>query len=141
MRILILFALAAALVLSACSTDSGTSREELLRLAGAQAEMTAQPAPTPLPTIASMPAAMPTTAIDVAAAQRVLAESVTPVIVEVPVVVTATPAPMPTVTPDVAGFDAPAIDESAQPCPARFWRAGRCTATPAQIAQASEVTP
>jgi hypothetical protein len=32
------------------------------------------------------------------------------------------------------------IDESAQPCPAPFWRRGRCTASAAQIAQYAEST-
>jgi hypothetical protein len=45
-----------------------------------------------------------------------------------------------TATPDIAGADAqPAMDESAQPCPIKYWRGGRCTATQAQIdAAASE---
>lgn len=78
-----------------------------------------------------------------------------PIVQAVEVAATPTPTdqpaqPLPTVTPDVQGFavvpTVPAadmgIDESAQPCPARYWKRGTCTATAAQIeAYASEVQP
>jgi hypothetical protein len=60
-------------------------------------------------------------------------------VIEVPVTVIV----IATSTPDIQGFsNAPAVDESVQPCPVRFWKRGRCTATEAQIDQyAQEVQP
>lgn len=68
------------------------------------------------------------------------------VIVDRPVEVTrvveivATPTPEP--APEINGFDMsrPAVDESTQPCPLKYWKRGRCVATQAQIEQVSEST-
>lgn len=63
--------------------------------------------------------------------------------VQVPVEVTRIVEVVVTATPDIQGFPAPdadevyvapaGIDESLQPCPASFWRGGRCTATQAEL--------
>jgi hypothetical protein len=43
-----------------------------------------------------------------------------------------------TPTPEIQGFDAmTTVDESVQPCPAGYWRRGRCVATDTQIEQAA----
>lgn len=59
-------------------------------------------------------------------------------IVNQPVEVTREVVVVVTATPDVAGFDVPAIDESVQPCPVGYWRNGRCVANDAQIEHAAQ---
>lgn len=128
-RFLIVAMLAGALALAAC-TDSGDIRD----LAGAGAGASGSPTPTDSPTVTpdistEMQSQPPAPIIEVTR------------IVEVQIIITPPPGGG-TVTPDVAGFPSAAgIDESVQPCPARYWRHRRCTATQAQIDAASEAQP
>lgn len=121
-----------ALALVACGSDNG-SNSAIRDLAGAGAQTT--PAPTAQPTLRQSQDATPPPATETPdfhpQPQPAQIMEVTR-IVEVVI----------TPTPDIQGFSAPAIDESAQPCPARFWKRGRCTATAAQIEQyAHEAQP
>lgn len=109
----------AVMLIAGCSGDTG----------GGSVRATAEALGTRYPTAAapatSEPAVIATWPAQVVEATRIVVQPVAvTVMVTREVVVTATP--------DVAGFD-----ESAQPCPARFWRGGRCTATQAQIEAAA----
>lgn len=113
-------------VLAGCSGDgSGSGSLDALRPIGRQiAETTSTPATSP-----TLPAQI--------VEKTVVVEAT--VIVDRPVEVTRVVEIVATPTPDVAGFDMsrPAVDESVQPCPAKFWKRGRCVATQAQIDQAA----
>lgn len=144
-RILLVVTLAGALMLSACSNTDGATVQNLRAAAGIPATATTEPAtltpqPTETPDLQPEAITAPATlrqAQDIAAAPVII--EVTREVVDVQqvettriVIVTATPEPAPT-----AG-----VDESPQPCPAKYWRRNRCTATQAQIEQAaSEVQP
>lgn len=129
--------LAGVLMLASC-----TSRQPVQNTSPpAQADTHIEQAPpTPLPTATPPPeqvAPTETPAFDVA--QPVIQPQPTQIATAEPA--TATPSPAPTMTPDVQGFSM-SIDEGPEPCPAPFWKRGRCTATAAQIeAYASEAQP
>lgn len=121
--------MAGALMLAACG--SGGDNSAIRDLAGAGAQ------PTPAPTATPAPLPTDTPAPPAQVVQQVEVTRIVEATVEVQIIVTATP--------DIAGFQiVAAIDESAQPCPARFWnhKRHRCMATDAQIEQAArEVQP
>jgi hypothetical protein len=124
------------LVLTSCTRSSGDIRN--LAGAGAQNVPVQQPTALPPPLPTDTPPAIQLAIVEATQPAQVI--EITR-IVEMPVIVT--------VTPDVIGYPTEtfhdltrAIDESTQPCPARFWKHGRCTATQTQIDQAAqEVQP
>lgn len=124
-----------ALLLAACDGSGGQGGSlEGLRPAGQTVGAPATSAPAPVAT------ALPVIGKEV---QTVVVESTVVVDrpVEVPVEVTREVVVVVTATPEIAGFAPvqPGIDESVQPCPAKYWKGGRCVATQAQIdAWASE---
>lgn len=129
--------LAGVLSVAGCGSDDNSAVRKLAGPSSSsrQAAQIAPPALTvtsaPLPTVT--PDLQPETVVQPAQIIE------TTRIVEVTRIMPATVQIIVTATPDVVGFE-PAIDESVQPCPARFWKRGRCTATAAQIeAYANEV--
>lgn len=151
-RSLIAFCMAACVALTACSGDNAGSDSSAAALRArygatqpAQVDAqpaTDQPAPTLTPTAQISATETPDMQPQSIAAPVATVEAL-PTIAQPAQVVEVTPTAAVIVTPTpqpvqiVAG-----IDESMQPCPARFWKRGRCTATQAQIdAAASEVQP
>lgn len=110
-------------LLVGCGGDTGGGGLDGLRPVGQAVESTPSAAPLP-----AYPTSTPQ--IHEVEVTRIVPFAQTQVVTverEVVVVITAMP--------EIVGFDMsePAIDESVQPCPAPFWRGGRCTATAAQI--------
>lgn len=131
-------AMALAIMLAACSSGDGNSRTELRKLAGVtEAQATSLPSPTLPPSPTETPDFIPPVPTSQPVIVEVTRESVSVQQIEVTRIVEV----VITATPDIQGFSEPAIDESAQPCPIRYWKRGRCTATQAQIEAASEVKP
>jgi hypothetical protein len=142
-------AMLATVIISGCGNgDGGSAVGQLAR------ENTSPPTPaaqvvataTPPPAFAPAPTETPDYADPQPAMQPQPAQSIPtqlPTMQPPQVEMAPTITPLaPTETPDIAGFAMPGIDESTQPCPARFWKRGRCNATPAQIAAyANEVQP
>jgi hypothetical protein len=133
----LVFILAGALLLASCTSRRPVQTTSPPAQIGARIE---QAPPTPLPTATPAPeqvAPTETPAFD--EAQPVIQPQPTQIATAEPA--TATPEPAPTMTPDVQGFSM-SSDEGPEPCPAPFWKRGRCTATQAQIEQyASEAQP
>jgi hypothetical protein len=96
----------------------------------APATSTPIPQPTETPDFGdAQPALQAPATVEVTRIVVVTAPAITP---------PATAIDTPTPTPEIQGFDAmTTVDESVQPCPARFWWRRRCVATEAQIEQAA----
>ncbi len=130
MKRLIVFALAGMLLATGCSNTDGGSVQSLRAAAGVIAtpqvspatDTPAPPQPTETPPAISTEMPQPPQVIEVT--REVLAT----VQVEVTRVVVQEIQVTPAVMPPPSG-----IDESIQPCPAKYWRKGRCIATQAQI--------
>lgn len=123
--------LCAVLMLAACSTTGGGSVQSLRAAAGVIATPQASP-PTETPPAPPQPTETPP-AISTGMPQpprviEVTREVQATVQVEVTRVVVQEIQVTPAVMPPPSG-----IDESIQPCPAKYWRKGRCIATQAQI--------
>lgn len=135
-------ALVLAMMLAGCGSGGDSSIREL---AGAGAISTTAAQPTPPATAAPLPPSPAPTqppqqpqVIEVTRPVEVTRQVVDVQQVEVTRIVEVIITP----TPDIAGFQDSGIDESAQPCPARYWKRNRCIATDAQIdAYAHEVQP
>lgn len=123
-------ALLAGALLAACSNTDGSSVQSLRAAAGIEATApapTAQPTPQPTdtPDIAPQTFTQPAQTAQVIEVTRIVPATVQ---VEVTRVVVQEIQVTPAVMPPPSG-----IDESIQPCPAKYWRKGRCIATQAQI--------
>lgn len=108
------------LMLAGCTGNGAGGSVDNMRQMISGGQPPAQLAAQPTPYAAQI---VPTTTPDFSDVQPAMQAQPT----TLPVYIEATPAPQPAAI--VAG-----IDESAQPCPARYWHRGRCTATAAQLA-------
>lgn len=131
MKRLIVSALAGILLATGCSNSDGGSVQSLRAAAGVIATPQASP-PTETPPAPPQPTETPP-AISTEMPQpprviEVTREVQATVQVEVTRVVVQEIQVTPAVMPPSSG-----IDESIQPCPAKYWRKGRCIATQAQI--------
>jgi hypothetical protein len=132
-----LVVIAGALVLSACTPGSGDAD----RLRGVAQQPTPLAVATGMPDISTempTPSPAPTETPDISAEMQPLAPAL---VIEVTREVEVTRIVEVIATPPPAQLVA-GIDESAQPCPVKYWRRGRCVATQAQLeAYASEAQP
>lgn len=125
----VLLSLATACSGSNAGNDSSALRAKYGQPAQSEAQAgapaTDQPTPTPQISATDTPDAQP---LRVEVTRIIEATRIVEVVV--------------TATPDITGFQNSGIDESAQPCPVKYWKRGRCIANDATVeAYANEVQP